>query len=105
MSQGSVDFSSLPCGSSVDGSFRIQRKPIRLMEDSKQLALYLEKPRLRNSISSSTHCDNSIRGGRVGIPDFPFSLIPTVVEGSPKISRIRYAPLDGSLRAQLRFTS
>ena len=76
MSQSSVDLSSLPCGSSVDGSFRIQRKPIRLMEDSKELALYLENPRLRNFISSYTHCDNSIRDGRVGIPDFPFSLIP-----------------------------
>ena len=57
-SQGSVDLSSLPRGSSVDGSLRIQ------------LRLMLAKPRLRNFISSSTHCDNSIRGGRLGNPCF-----------------------------------
>ncbi|MDY2927086.1 hypothetical protein, partial [Anaerococcus sp.] len=27
-------------------------------------------------------------------PDFPLSLIPTVVEGSLEISRLRFAPLD-----------
>ncbi|MDU2584684.1 MAG: hypothetical protein E7C85_04990, partial [Anaerococcus prevotii] len=66
--------------------FRIQRKPIRLMEDSKELALYLENPRLRNFISSSTHCDNSIRGGE----GFALSLIPSF---SNPLSRSKWRDL------------